>query len=948
MRVIYKLLIIVACCIPVQAFAVEKLSVSELLDRYAANQDKLKSFVAKTESVSTRLPQDAPAQQAKMRRTMVEFRYEESGSDLKVYYWFRYDLNRGEDGIWVPADRCHSVLWDGKLCYDYYRAPVLDYSKLYVISDEDYIKQAIAIGYEGAGPILGILYGDLERFDLILRQSDTISVHSELEQVGSADCYVIDAKSEHGTYAIWLDPEHGYGIARAVVHKGPEDLLHGRQPSSYINAESYKGRSFFMENVRFENIEGVWVPMEADYRIVSERKNSTSTMHSHHKISQININPNHAQLQSFVLDVQNGTRIRIIDEPRFEYSWHDGKKFVVDEWDGGIRYVPKDWSILVGVGKPLPKLGGIKLRLSAQQTKDRAILLCFFDMEQRLSRDCLTQLAQKAEELNEKGVTIAAIQTSQVTEKTLNEWTKKNNIPFPLGMITADIEKTRFTWGIRSLPWLILTDRDHIVRDGGFGIDELDGELKKNIDTEHAIQKNKATPIKPVAQTDLSDPAKSFLDAEAILAGWRSTYESIKSMRVLYSHRLLDYKPPTNKPDAPAPVAYSYIERVEEGKRYHMRYSSAEDTFDRPGSLAEHAFDGRVTRGYFGVEKSGSIVPGLTGKAPEVTNYLKDYMLMNTERVRKYLNEYPDGIPKFVRLFRRYMSSATIRTNLESVAGQLCHVVEFSSAGPYHDGKYILWVAHDRGMCLMRYRAVHNLNKIKIENQIEVEQIAMAKTDNGAIWYPVKAYKTAVTTAEDGAYAEDGAWKYELIVKEFVPNVKVDENTFRFDFPKGTYVFDRVRGVAGTDLPKEPPSLVGKPLPQLKDFNHKIDVNQTKDRMILVCFFDMEQRPSRNCIRELAKRAKQLKQKGVTGVAVQASKIDENTLNEWVKNYNIPFPVGMGQGDEERTRFTWGIRSLPWMILTDKQHVVTAEGFNPAELNEKLGNNPKHKSGPTR
>jgi len=145
----------------------------------------------------------------------------------------------------------------------------------------------------------------------------------------------------------------------------------------------------------------------------------------------------------------------------------------------------------------------------------------------------------------------------------------------------------------------------------------------------------------------------------------------------------------------------------------------------------------------------------------------------------------------------------------------------------------------------------------------------------------------------------------------------------------------------------KPPSLLGRPLPNFKSIELKFIPEDTKEKGISICFFDMNQRPSRNCIMRLAKQAEQLKRKGVTVVIVQASKIDENTLNEWVKNYNIPFPVGMVQGDEEKTRFTWGIRSLPWMILTDKQHVVTAEGFNPDELNEKLGNNPKHKSGPT-
>jgi len=71
------------------------------------------------------------------------------------------------------------------------------------------------------------------------------------------------------------------------------------------------------------------------------------------------------------------------------------------------------------------------------------------------------------------------VETSQVAENTLNEWTKKRNIPFQVGAITADIEKTRFAWGVRSLPWLILTDKQHIVIAEGFGINELDEKITK-------------------------------------------------------------------------------------------------------------------------------------------------------------------------------------------------------------------------------------------------------------------------------------------------------------------------------------------------------------------------------------------------------------------------------------------------------------------------------------
>ena len=443
----------------------------ELLDKYAENQNKLKSFIAKTEHISTLLHDD-PTQPAKVEQSTVEFRYEDSGSDLSVYYGF-CDLNQEDDGAWVPADRSKSLLWKNKQYYRYYRSPSLEFSTVTVSSDKNHIKQAIAIGYQGAGSILGILYGDLDRIDSILRKSDSISVRSEFEQIGSIDCYVIDAKSEHGKYTIWLDPEHGYGIAKATVHKGPEDHLFGLPISSHKNAESYKGLSFFLENVRFENVEGVWIPMEADYRTVDNEQSSTGTWQDHYKMTQIDIDPNHAELQSFVLDVQNGTIVRILESPGINYTWQEGMKFITDEWDGSIKYVPKDWSILVSVGKPLPKFEGIILVLSAEQINNKAILLCFFDMEQRPSRNCIMQLAKQAQELKEKNIEVVAIQASKINENKLNEWAKENNIPFTVGMVQGDEEKTRFSWGVKSLPWLILTDKERIVRAEGFSINEL-------------------------------------------------------------------------------------------------------------------------------------------------------------------------------------------------------------------------------------------------------------------------------------------------------------------------------------------------------------------------------------------------------------------------------------------------------------------------------------------
>jgi len=143
-----------------------------------------------------------------------------------------------------------------------------------------------------------------------------------------------------------------------------------------------------------------------------------------------------------------------------------------------------------------------------------------------------------------------------------------------------------------------------------------------------------------------------------------------------------------------------------------------------------------------------------------------------------------------------------------------------------------------------------------------------------------------------------------------------------------------VLGQSGAHIPYV--SLEGKQLPELKDFGIELSPADVHGKLMLLCFWDMNQRPSRHCISQLAKQAKSLKDKGITIVAVQALKVDESILNEWVKKNNISFPVGMIQGDTEKASLSWGIKSLPWLILTNKEQVITAEGLNLLELDAQL------------
>jgi hypothetical protein len=131
-------------------------------------------------------------------------------------------------------------------------------------------------------------------------------------------------------------------------------------------------------------------------------------------------------------------------------------------------------------------------------------------------------------------------------------------------------------------------------------------------------------------------------------------------------------------------------------------------------------------------------------------------------------------------------------------------------------------------------------------------------------------------------------------------------------------------------------SLLGGALPGFDGVKINLSADRIKDKAVLVCFFDMNQRPSRNCIAQIAKQAQQIGQSNTATVAIQTSKVEQSALSKWIQNKEIPFPVGTIQGHADEIRSVWGVRALPWLILTDKQHVVRAEGFALTELDEKL------------
>jgi protocatechuate 3,4-dioxygenase beta subunit len=131
-------------------------------------------------------------------------------------------------------------------------------------------------------------------------------------------------------------------------------------------------------------------------------------------------------------------------------------------------------------------------------------------------------------------------------------------------------------------------------------------------------------------------------------------------------------------------------------------------------------------------------------------------------------------------------------------------------------------------------------------------------------------------------------------------------------------------------------SLISRSLPEFHGIDIAFDWERVQDRPILICFFDYEQRPSRRCILQLTQKAAVLQGRGLNIIAVQCSEVPKESLAAWAEKQETPFSVGTLTGSVAEIRFDWNVQSLPWLTLTDKEHVVQAEGFSIAELGAKL------------
>jgi hypothetical protein len=141
-------------------------------------------------------------------------------------------------------------------------------------------------------------------------------------------------------------------------------------------------------------------------------------------------------------------------------------------------------------------------------------------------------------------------------------------------------------------------------------------------------------------------------------------------------------------------------------------------------------------------------------------------------------------------------------------------------------------------------------------------------------------------------------------------------------------IFDRT--------PKNYKPVKGQKVDGLQEYVSGLDTAGLQGKRLLILFVDINQFPADIVGQNASEQFRKLQAKGVEVIGIQVNKCDAVKFDEWVQKVKCPFSFYIAKnGDELRSKF--GVNQVPWIILTDSNHVVSAEGVNGSDFEKELG-----------
>jgi hypothetical protein len=246
--------------------------------------------------------------------------------------------------------------------------------------------------------------------------------------------------------------------------------------------------------------------------------------------------------------------------------------------------------------------------------------------------------------------------------------------------------------------------------------------------------------------------------------------------------------------------------------------------------------------------------------------------------------------------------------------------------------------------------AIESVRSYRNDGKLAREVVCDYKEQADGLWVPVRLRHThwGDRSQTDAPYFE---WSFETTKARF-NDPSFDPHVFDVRLKSDTAVSDTRYGIAyrvgkegatASDLDRnaanvpgaKPPSLVGHALPDLTASGLKA-ADAPASEPVIVLLIDAEQRPSRRTLEVLTDQATGLKAKPVAVVVLEVGSMTESDYAGWLQGATLPFLITRLKGNAANGRSAWGARSLPWLILADKNHRVVADGFPIEDLDAKL------------
>ena len=346
-----------------------------------------------------------------------------------------------------------------------------------------------------------------------------------------------------------------------------------------------------------------------------------------------------------------------------------------------------------------------------------------------------------------------------------------------------------------------------------------------------------------------------------------------------------------------------------------------------------------------------------------------------------------DGpLDSFLRRCRRI----SVRPGLERVGNSLCYVIDAVNAGR----KYTIWIDPEHSYNIAKADVFKGEGAVLRDTRLKkgecvydyLEILRFEKFKD--VWVPMEArlefgyffggtyglYRetqhircTEVIPDPDheamrSFYPDEipgGAEIRRISFSGYIPDQK-DFVNYGFRWQPGAKSVVNREGRLVSNNPNKnvlPIVKVLNPAKVFETFKVEPPVSQPNGKNLLVCFWDINQAQSQHALLALRDRQATLAEKGVSVITVEASRAQTDKVRSWAEKNKVTFPVGTyyavyedfvrRQEDPEGQmpilsevvsdlRMAWRTERLPWLILADRNQVVTAEGFGLEELDEKI------------